>query len=205
MISTRPSKPITPLSTCSISWKIKLCSGISVSQVTCHTAETLFLDMLVQSTHDRNWNTEKNYRWLDSRVDEQERQMTIKAKPISLLLPDFKEKSYVLNIIDTPGHPNFHWRSSSGAADKWRSSAGGRRNRRRDDDDIARDQAHRTGRPERGGGDKQNRPADRGDEDTAGRCLSKNKAHAGGNQWAIRQIYCAVWNEQPVCYLTCAQ
>lgn len=69
--------------------------------------KTLFLDMLVQSTHDRNWNTEKNYRWLDSRVDEQERQMTIKAKPISLLLPDFKEKSYVLNIIDTPGHPNF--------------------------------------------------------------------------------------------------
>jgi U5 small nuclear ribonucleoprotein component len=24
-----------------------------------------------------------------------------------LLLPDFNEKHYVLNIIDTPGHPNF--------------------------------------------------------------------------------------------------
>lgn len=27
--------------------------------------------------------------------------------PISLLLPDFNEKHYLLNIIDTPGHPNF--------------------------------------------------------------------------------------------------
>lgn len=69
--------------------------------------KTLLLDMLIQSTHQRNWNPEKNYRWLDSRVDEQERRMSIKAKPISLLLPDFKDKSYVFNIMDTPGHPNF--------------------------------------------------------------------------------------------------
>ncbi len=27
--------------------------------------------------------------------------------PISLLLQDFNEKHYVMNIIDTPGHPNF--------------------------------------------------------------------------------------------------
>lgn len=27
--------------------------------------------------------------------------------PISLLLTDFSEKHYALNIIDTPGHPNF--------------------------------------------------------------------------------------------------
>ena len=33
--------------------------------------KTLFLDMLIQSTHNRNWNPEKNYRWLDTRVDEQ--------------------------------------------------------------------------------------------------------------------------------------
>lgn len=33
--------------------------------------------------------------------------MTIKMKSISLLLPDFKDKNYVLNLIDTPGHPNF--------------------------------------------------------------------------------------------------
>lgn len=69
--------------------------------------KTLMIDMLIQETHLRNWNLEKNNRWMDSRVDEQDRQMTIKTKPITLLLPDFKDKSYILNIIDTPGHPNF--------------------------------------------------------------------------------------------------
>lgn len=63
--------------------------------------------MLIQETHYKNWDLEKNYRWLDSRVDEQQRQMTIKMKPITLLLPDFKDKSFILNVIDTPGHPNF--------------------------------------------------------------------------------------------------
>lgn len=33
--------------------------------------------------------------------------MTIKAMPITLLLPDYKQKSYVFNFVDTPGHPNF--------------------------------------------------------------------------------------------------
>ncbi len=33
--------------------------------------------------------------------------MTIKTKPIALLLPDHKDKSYILNVLDTPGHPNF--------------------------------------------------------------------------------------------------
>ena len=33
--------------------------------------------------------------------------MTIKTKLISILMPDLKDKSYVLNILDTPGHPNF--------------------------------------------------------------------------------------------------
>ena len=26
---------------------------------------------------------------------------------MSLILPDSREKSYLINIIDTPGHPNF--------------------------------------------------------------------------------------------------
>ena len=33
--------------------------------------------------------------------------MTIKAKPITLLLPDLNSKSYIFNLIDTPGHVNF--------------------------------------------------------------------------------------------------
>lgn len=68
--------------------------------------KTLLIDMLVQQTHIRKWDLDKNYRWMDSRYDEQDREMTIKMKTLSLLLPDFKDKNYVINIIDTPGHPN---------------------------------------------------------------------------------------------------
>ena len=67
------------------------------------------MDMLVQQTHIRSpdWNLQKNYKWLDSRIDEQDRQLSIKATPISLLLPDIKGKHYVINFMDAPGHPNF--------------------------------------------------------------------------------------------------
>jgi U5 small nuclear ribonucleoprotein component len=56
-----------------------------------HHGKSLLLDLLIQEAHVRkpNWNLEKNYRWLDTRLDEQERQLSIKAMPISLLLPDF--------------------------------------------------------------------------------------------------------------------
>jgi U5 small nuclear ribonucleoprotein component len=34
--------------------------------------------------------------------------MTIKAKPMSLVLQNSKDKSYLVNLMDTPGHPNFN-------------------------------------------------------------------------------------------------
>lgn len=40
-------------------------------------------------------------------MDEQDRKISIKATPMTLLLPDSRDKSYVMNLIDTPGHPNF--------------------------------------------------------------------------------------------------
>jgi U5 small nuclear ribonucleoprotein component len=74
-----------------------------------HHGKTLLLDMVVQQTHLRKptWNLEKNYRWLDTRIDEQEKQLSIKATPITLLLPDLHGKHYVFNFVDSPGHPNF--------------------------------------------------------------------------------------------------
>lgn len=74
-----------------------------------HHGKTAIMDLLVQQTHLRkpDWNLEKNYRWLDSRIDEQERQLSIKATPISLLLPDLTGKHYACNFVDAPGHPNF--------------------------------------------------------------------------------------------------
>nr|GFD29614.1 110 kDa U5 small nuclear ribonucleoprotein component CLO [Tanacetum cinerariifolium] len=42
-----------------------------------------------------------------TRVDEQERRISIKAVPMSLVLEDSNSKSYMCNIMDTPGHVNF--------------------------------------------------------------------------------------------------
>ena len=33
--------------------------------------KTLLLDMLIQQTHIRKWDLDKNYRWMDTRTDEQ--------------------------------------------------------------------------------------------------------------------------------------
>ena len=35
--------------------------------------KTLLLDMLIQYTHIRKWDLDKNYRWMDTRYDEQDR------------------------------------------------------------------------------------------------------------------------------------
>jgi len=56
---------------------------------------------------NRTWDLSKNYRFTDARKDEQERLLSIKSTPMSLVLPDCRDKSYLLNIFDTPGHPNF--------------------------------------------------------------------------------------------------
>ena len=36
-----------------------------------------------------------------------QRGVSIKATPVTLVLPDSKTKSYLMNIYDTPGHVNF--------------------------------------------------------------------------------------------------
>jgi U5 small nuclear ribonucleoprotein component len=33
--------------------------------------------------------------------------MSVKCCPFSLVIADSREKNYLLNVIDTPGHPNF--------------------------------------------------------------------------------------------------
>ena len=40
-------------------------------------------------------------------MDEQERGLSIKATPMSLVLLDSHEKSFLFNIMDAPGHVNF--------------------------------------------------------------------------------------------------
>jgi U5 small nuclear ribonucleoprotein component len=72
--------------------------------------KTVFMDMLVEQTHDVDTfdsEGERHVRFTDTRVDEQERRVSIKAVPMSLVLEGGNGKSYLCNIMDTPGHVNF--------------------------------------------------------------------------------------------------
>jgi U5 small nuclear ribonucleoprotein component len=52
-------------------------------------------------------NFEAPLRFTNTRVDEQERGISLKAVPMSLVLESSQRKSFLLNIMDTPGHVNF--------------------------------------------------------------------------------------------------
>ena len=77
-----------------------------------HAGKTSLLDMLVEQTHTlrpavAGRTTERPLRYTDTRTDEQERGMSIKAVPMSLVLPGGSGKSYCLNLMDAPGHVAF--------------------------------------------------------------------------------------------------
>mmetsp|Transcript_17701 Transcript_17701/g.37892 ORF Transcript_17701/g.37892 Transcript_17701/m.37892 type:complete len:982 (+) Transcript_17701:99-3044(+) len=72
-----------------------------------HHGKTLFMDMLVMNTHEKDWKINKEIKYTDSRQDEQDRGVTIKGTSMSLVLQDSKDKSYLFNVMDTPGHSNF--------------------------------------------------------------------------------------------------
>ena len=64
------------------------------------------MDMLVEQTHDIRHeyrNNERDMRYTDTRLDEQQRGVSLKMVPMSLLLEASSGKSYLMNMIDTPG------------------------------------------------------------------------------------------------------
>ena len=64
------------------------------------------MDMLVEQTHEvrHEWrNNERPMRYTDTRLDEQQRGVSLKMVPMSLLLEASSGKSYLMNMIDTPG------------------------------------------------------------------------------------------------------
>ncbi|ETO11084.1 hypothetical protein RFI_26291 [Reticulomyxa filosa] len=65
------------------------------------------MDLLVKETHAKEWRMDKEIRYTDIRRDEQSRGLSIKCAPMSLVLGDLRDKHYLLNIMDTPGHVNF--------------------------------------------------------------------------------------------------
>ncbi|KAG5590255.1 hypothetical protein H5410_040769 [Solanum commersonii] len=75
-----------------------------------HHRKTLFMDMLVEQTHyisTFDQNSERHLRYTDTRIDEQERRISIKSVPMSLVLEDNNSKSFLCNIMDAPDHVNF--------------------------------------------------------------------------------------------------
>ncbi|PVU99753.1 hypothetical protein BB559_000429 [Furculomyces boomerangus] len=88
-----------------------------------HHGKTSFVDMLVASTHTwKEWDetppsatnsvnnsrepvTKRGYTTVQSM--ERKRGLSTKAMPMSLVMTGLKDKSYVINLMDTPGHVNF--------------------------------------------------------------------------------------------------
>jgi len=79
-----------------------------------HHGKTLFMDMLVGETLEEPMDPEKEVRYTDTRTDEQHRQLSVKSCPISLVLPSTTGKSFLLNVMDCPGHPCFSDEASAG-------------------------------------------------------------------------------------------
>lgn len=69
-----------------------------------HHGKTLLMDMLIETTHKQPWDLKKEVRYTDNSISEQERGISIFSTPISLILGDSRDKSYLINFIDTPGH-----------------------------------------------------------------------------------------------------
>jgi len=72
-----------------------------------HHGKTTFMDMLIQQTHPQTFSLDKELRYTDVRTDERDRGLSLKAKPMSVVMQNSAEKSFLLQVYDTPGHVNF--------------------------------------------------------------------------------------------------
>lgn len=73
-----------------------------------HHGKSTLIDCLLEQTHPdfvRGENVDT--RFTDTLFIEQQRGCSIKATPVSIVMQDSRQKSFLLNIIDTPGHVNF--------------------------------------------------------------------------------------------------
>ena len=71
-----------------------------------HSGKTNFVDSLFEQTHPelnklKDMSGDMNYT--DTLFTERERGVGIKSTPVTFNLPDSKGKSYLMNVLDTPG------------------------------------------------------------------------------------------------------
>uniref|UniRef100_A0A8C4YLG7 116 kDa U5 small nuclear ribonucleoprotein component n=1 Tax=Gopherus evgoodei TaxID=1825980 RepID=A0A8C4YLG7_9SAUR len=70
--------------------------------------QTCFVDCLIEQTHPEiRKRYDQDLCYTDILFTEQERGVGIKSTPVTVVLPDTKGKSFLFNIMDTPGHVNF--------------------------------------------------------------------------------------------------
>ena len=71
-------------------------------------------DSLISSNNIISKKMAGKLRYLDSRLDEQERQITMKSSSISLIFANEENhQDYLINLIDSPGHVEFSCEVSS--------------------------------------------------------------------------------------------
>ena len=70
-----------------------------------HHGKTTLMSMFVEQTHECSEGVVGRYT--DSRKDEQERGISLKAAPMTFVMEDSRGKSYAVATLDCPGHPNF--------------------------------------------------------------------------------------------------
>ncbi|GEQ70885.1 hypothetical protein JCM33374_g4565 [Metschnikowia sp. JCM 33374] len=78
-----------------------------------HTGKTSLIDKFVTETHPGIGESKKDaqqsrpLRYSDTHTLENERGLSMNACAVSLLLQDSRHRSYAVNILDCPGHPDF--------------------------------------------------------------------------------------------------
>lgn len=73
-----------------------------------HHGKTSFIDCLMEQTHPGlERNDDNDLRYTDTLLTEIERGVSIKSTPVTLVMQDTRNKSFLLNVFDTPGHVNF--------------------------------------------------------------------------------------------------
>ncbi|KAH7827807.1 putative small nuclear ribonucleoprotein component [Monocercomonoides exilis] len=69
-----------------------------------HSGKTSLMDLFMKVTHAEQMKPQ----FTAVRKDEHERKVSVKSCPLSLVVQNGQMKSYLLHIMDTPGHTNFY-------------------------------------------------------------------------------------------------